>query len=725
MGENEEAAKQGKEMQSLKNAAVRRESQQGHGMVYGSEESNRRIARIRQSRERSVKEAQDGKLAGAEIQPAQDGKLTKIQPAQKVHSEKPVESQNITQREVVKQSHMMAEKQPKKRLRMSLAESEREAEGGNGETGKRRAVSYTGKLPTEELRRARRETAASASYVTLHGRPEEERKDSSGMAGPLVLPSGSDTPRKREEETVPKVRKEMRLSEETVPKRHKETAPSEDAASKRHKETVSPEKAAPKRRTEVSSSEETATGNWQERLRERRRRRIRNVLFAFGGVIGIAYLAVAVYFGSHFYEGTGIFGIDCSQKTVEEVKEEVSEKLGEYRLALKEREGRTEYLSAEQVGLRFVDNSSIDQMMRAQRSYIWPVMILLDKNQMASVAFTYDKEKTAGALGQLACMNAAYSVAPKDAYVKTTDTGFVVEPEVMGTMLDPKKTQEALFAALDSGSTELSLEEEECYIDPKVYRDDEELQRIASQKNELAKANITFDFGDRQEVVNASVIEDWIVERADGSFVIDDVCVTEYVESLAQKYDTFGMPRDFYTSIGTVVTLYDGDYGWCIDQDATIVALLNALAEGYQGTMEPVYLYTAMSRDTNDIGDTYVEICISRQEMWCYEYGTCIVDTPVVTGNPNKNNATPSNGVWSIDAKMRDYVLVGEGYRSPVDYWMPFNGGVGIHDMQTRAYFGGSIYLTNGSHGCINTPYNMVQVIYNAVSVGTPVIVYD
>ena len=162
-----------------------------------------------------------------------------------------------------------------------------------------------------------------------------------------------------------------------------------------------------------------------------------------------------------------------------------------------------------------------------------------------------------------------------------------------------------------------------------------------------------------------------------------------------------------------------------MDQDATVVDLLNALESGYQGTMEPQYTYTAMSRVENDIGDTYVEIFISQQVMWCYKDGVCIVYTPVVTGNPTKGNATPSNGVWSIDAKMQNYTLVGEGYRSPVDFWMPFNGNVGIHDMQTRAYFGGTIYLTNGSHGCINTPYANAKTIYENVSIGTPVIVYD
>ena len=41
-------------------------------------------------------------------------------------------------------------------------------------------------------------------------------------------------------------------------------------------------------------------------------------------------------------------------------------------------------------------------------------------------------------------------------------------------------------------------------------------------------------------------------------------------------------------------------------------------------------------------------------------------------------------GVWEIDAKMRDYTLVGADYRTPVSYWMPFNGNVGIHDLKAR-----------------------------------------
>lgn len=448
-------------------------------------------------------------------------------------------------------------------------------------------------------------------------------------------------------------------------------------------------------------------------------------LWGLGGIMLIVYIAVAVYFSSHFYEDTEIYGIDCSQKSVEEVKKLVAEKLDEYRLEVKERGGTSEYLSAGQIDLKFVDNSSIDRMAKAQRSYIWPVMLLMERNDVAGVAFTYDQKKALTAFKDLECMNPIYTKAPTDAYVQVTDSGFEVVKETEGNTLNPETTAKALYAALDGGKSVLDLEEEDCYLKPDLYSDDEALVAEAEAKDVLVQADITYEFGSRQERVNAPVIAQWITQAADGSYVIDDVEVTEYVEALAAKYDTFGLPRQFYTSLGTTVTLTDGDYGWCMDQDATVVDLLNALGSGYQGTMEPQYTYTAMSREENDIGDTYVEICISQQVMWCYKDGACIVYTPVVTGNPNKGNATPSNGVWSIDAKMQNYTLVGEGYRSPVDFWMPFNGNVGIHDMQTRAYFGGTIYLTNGSHGCINTPYANAKTIYENVSIGTPVIVYD
>ena len=95
-----------------------------------------------------------------------------------------------------------------------------------------------------------------------------------------------------------------------------------------------------------------------------------------------------------------------------------------------------------------------------------------------------------------------------------------------------------------------------------------------------------------------------------------------------------------------------------------------------------------------------------------------------MSGNVSRGHTTPA-GLYSLTYKQRDAVLKGEGYASPVKYWMPFNGGVGLHDATWRSTFGGTIYKTGGSHGCINLPYSAAQKIFAQLKTGDPVLVYN
>lgn len=559
-------------------------------------------------------------------------------------------------------------------------------------------------------------------------REEEERSRSEAQNGEKAEPKRRGETQR--ENTDSKRRGETQ-QENTEPKRSNETQ-RENTNSKRRGETQQ-ENADSKvhsGKPEIESSEGPGKQEpapevsriprfWRQMSLRKR------ALCGVGAAVAVLYVAVAVYFGSHFYGGTTVYGIDCSRKTADEVKAEIKDKLGDYTLNIQARENKSAAITASQIDLQYEDDGSIDRLLKSQRSYVWPVMILLGRSKSSPVAFSYDIPLATESISKLAFMDASHMVAPHDAYISPTDTGYEVAREVMGTTLNEARTRETILTALNDGRTQLSLEEGGCYVNPAVYQNDDELQQDAAAMSKLGRASITLDLGNSQELINAAVIQDWITKTTAGEYVIDDAKVTEYVERLAARYDTFGLPVDFYTSIGTTVTLSGGDYGWCIDQSATVIALLKALNEGYRGTMEPVYVYQGMSHENNGIGYTYVEICISRQEMWCYRDGELVVDTPVVTGNPNKGNGTPAGGVWAIDAKQRNATLVGEDYRSPVDYWMPFNGNIGIHDLQTRAYFGDTIYLYAGSHGCVNTPYDAVRTIYDTVSVGTPVIVYE
>ncbi len=131
----------------------------------------------------------------------------------------------------------------------------------------------------------------------------------------------------------------------------------------------------------------------------------------------------------------------------------------------------------------------------------------------------------------------------------------------------------------------------------------------------------------------------------------------------------------------------------------------------------------AASTGKNDIGNTYVEIDLSRQHLWFYKAGRLITEGDIVSGNVNNDCATPA-GIYSLVYKQKDTVLKGQGYASPVNFWMPFNGGIGIHDASWRYNFGGDIYTTNGSHGCINAPYDLANKIFNNIEPGTPVVCY-
>ena len=83
-----------------------------------------------------------------------------------------------------------------------------------------------------------------------------------------------------------------------------------------------------------------------------------------------------------------------------------------------------------------------------------------------------------------------------------------------------------------------------------------------------------------------------------------------------------------------------------------------------------------------------------------------------------------ADGTYSITYKEKDATLVGENYSSPVKYWMPFNGNIGLHDASWRSSFGGTLYVTGGSHGCVNLPSKKAAEIFAAVEKGEAVIVH-
>lgn len=124
---------------------------------------------------------------------------------------------------------------------------------------------------------------------------------------------------------------------------------------------------------------------------------------------------------------------------------------------------------------------------------------------------------------------------------------------------------------------------------------------------------------------------------------------------------------------------------------------------------------------TETLNGKFVVVDISAQTLTLYDGNRIILETPVVTGDKDKYD-TPT-GKFEIRKKDTDTYLVGPGYRTHVDYWMPFNGGIGLHDADWRSKFGGNIYVNNGSHGCVNIPPKYADDVFENVKKETKVLV--
>lgn len=152
----------------------------------------------------------------------------------------------------------------------------------------------------------------------------------------------------------------------------------------------------------------------------------------------------------------------------------------------------------------------------------------------------------------------------------------------------------------------------------------------------------------------------------EGRFYWDQKKIEAAIEKLADTYDTYGKPRKFTMTGGGVVTLEKGNYGTQLDRKAEVKWLSEALAERRSETHVPSYLREAYARGENDIGDTYIEINMTKQRLWFYLDGKAEVETPVVTGNMMRRRGTPE-GIYYIYGKQKNRILRGAGVCLPCE----------------------------------------------------------
>ena len=453
-------------------------------------------------------------------------------------------------------------------------------------------------------------------------------------------------------------------------------------------------------------------------------------------VAGCAYAGMTYYYSDRFFEGTWINGIDCSGKTAYEVETALADKVQDYSIQVSSRNQEPQMITGEQINYQYLSTGETLQLLKNQKPYEWIKGFYEQKSYTVAENVAYDKTLLQQQVTALNCAKTENQTAPENAYVAFKDNQFQIVPETEGTQLNVKQAYRILDQAV--ADTQASIDfgtAPDAYVSAEVTQNDPELQSALEACNNYTKASITYTFGDQTATLDGNTIKDWLQFDEKGQLLMDDNTfhqhIADYVAQLAATYNTVGTEREFHTTSGRTVYVYSSVYGWAIDQAAEAAQLAQEIQSGTQTTREPIYEQTANSHGLNDLGNTYIEVDLSNQHMYYYQSGSLIFDSEFVSGNMSYSDRQTHAGIFTLYSKTSPSVLRGDKkpdgtyeYEEPVDYWMPFDGGIGFHDAPWRDAFGGDIYLTNGSHGCINLPPENAAVLYSIIDYNVPIVCF-
>ena len=451
------------------------------------------------------------------------------------------------------------------------------------------------------------------------------------------------------------------------------------------------------------------------------------VVVLVGAVGGGLYWHESSKYKTCFLPGTIVDGMDVTGKTASEVEDAIMEQLKGYTLTINGREDLSESITGESVGLYAEFDDTLDKAIASQKPMDWgKYRFGKAVNEVNTDALLrYSDDMLNEAVEGLSCMDEENMREPEDAKISDYDSAtgsYSIIKEDEGTELQEDKVKEAVATAIMSLAESVDLEEQGCYLAPSVTSEDEALKTACETMNKYVGAKITYKFGDKAETLNGNEIHNWLTVNGT-SVSVSESKAAEYVKNLASTCNTAYKPKTLKTSYGKTVTITTGNYGWKIDQAKETAALVSLIKNGEQTSREPEYSQKAASHSGNDYGNTYVEINLTAQHLYFYANGKLLVESDFVSGNAAKGWSTPA-GAYSITYKQRNATLKGQGYATPVSYWMPFNGGIGLHDANWRKTFGGTIYKSGGSHGCVNLPPAVAKTIYENISAGDPVLCY-
>lgn len=457
--------------------------------------------------------------------------------------------------------------------------------------------------------------------------------------------------------------------------------------------------------------------------RQRVGRVLQAVIFVCITIPILIAILIGVY-GRHYFKlSTEINGVDCSFLTVGSASKKLEKSVNSAEIKLKFAEDKEYTCLGAYFSLELTNKKALEEALNKQNQEDTSEDIITLSN-----LYSVDEEKVKTYLSSLSVFKSENMKKPENASLQYDEESksMVIKSEQYGNEVDLETACNFMIDALKRGETIIDFTEI-TNINPTILSTDDKLKEEQSYINSILATTVEYTLYDGSTyTLDASVMKDWISQGDDGYYSIDlDNNIPKFIDGLEEKAEYLLTSTDFNaTDLGKIQVAFGRRTYATINEEEEAKRIKEQLGTSESYKVEPIYNALPDYYNIN----TYVELDLTRQRVWMYVNGKQIVNTPCVTGSVAGGYSTPA-GIYYLTYKTTDTYLEGYNgdgskYRSHVNFWMPFNGGIGFHDAAWRSSFGGNIYMTNGSHGCVNLPYSAAQTLYQNINTSIPIILY-
>ena len=491
------------------------------------------------------------------------------------------------------------------------------------------------------------------------------------------------------------------------------------------------------------------------------------VLFCSLAVMIMLYVMLGNYYKDSFSYGTWINHVYVTGKNVQEANKELQRQNYYNGIQIKARDGQTLYIEASELSMLVDYTNDLNQIMNDQNPLAWGLNFITERNREIKGDIAYDKNK----LRELVYNWAIFDEKNEPFYsIGQNEDGFYL---VTADVFKPDKElfYEKIEEAVTNKEEELDLSEDSSvYIQIQPGEADNQIKDLFERVDAYQKKSLTLTFMDesigfgqsdiagwiltkddldaaqREEIIEDSAcsgyffvngrkthfpdryqIQDNFVTDANGNIIIRCTKAYNSIFRKLGKYDTNNCIAEYQKNGSGKIFVSGSKDGSLFDKDRIyddiLAELFNSPEADTGAVMELTVPVKSFSIDAAELGSEYILVDMGNQHLSYYKDGVLTISYDVVTGNTRLGRSTPV-GFFHVYNKRYHTILRGANYASYVNYWLGVNKGIGIHDAPWRKNFGEEIYKTNGSHGCINSPYDEMEDLYNLVEVGVPVLLY-